>query len=127
MNKVNVLIADDHKIFRDGIRALLRQAKNIHVLAVAGNGEEVLEKLKKIRPDIILMDINMPGSNGIETTKIVRTKYPAVKILALTMYEEDKYIVDMMDAGASGYILKITGAEELVNAIHSVAVGDSCL
>lgn len=127
MNKVNVLVADDHKIFRDGIRALLREARNISVVATAGDGEEVLEKLKKIKPDIVLMDINMPGCNGIEATRIIKAKYPAIKILALTMHEEDRYIVDMMDAGASGYILKNTGAEELVSAIRAVSVGDSCL
>jgi len=127
MNKINVLIADDHKIFRDGIKALLDEARNIHVVGEAGNGDEVLEKLRKIKPDVVLMDINMPNCNGIQATKTIRLQFPKVKVLALTMYEDDNFIVDMMDAGASGYILKNTGAAELINAIRSVAVGDSCL
>lgn len=126
MNRINVLIADDHKIFRDGIKALLHEAKNIHVAGDAGNGEEVLEKLKKVKADIVLMDINMPKCNGIEATQVIRKQFPKVKVLALSMYEDDQYIVDMIEAGAAGYILKTTGAAELINAIRSVAVGDSC-
>ena len=127
MEKIKVMIADDHQIFRDGIKALLKEAKNIVVVAEAGDGEEAFQNLKKQKVDVILMDISMPVRNGVETTKLIKSKSPEVKVLALTMYDDDHYVVDTLDAGASGYLLKNTGRAELINAIQTVAAGDSYL
>ena len=127
MEKIKVMIADDHQIFSDGIKALLKEAKNIVVVAEAGDGEEAFQNLKKQKVDVILMDISMPVRNGVETTKLIKSKSPEVKVLALTMYDDDHYVVDMLDAGASGYLLKNTGRAELINAIQTVAAGDSYL
>ena len=123
--KTRVLIADDHKIFRDGIKALLEREKDIQVLAEAESGNEVLEKLSGQTVDVILMDIDMADTNGIETTRQVKEKFPQVNILVLSMHGEQNYIVKMLEAGAIGYILKNTGKEEMLTAIKSVAQGDS--
>ncbi len=127
MGKINVLIADDHQIFRDGIKALLSEAKNISLVAEAADGNEALKQLKKNHVDVVLMDISMPECDGFEATKQIKAKFPDVKVLALTMYEDDHHVVDMLDAGASGYVMKNIGRVELVNAIQSVANGESYL
>ena len=125
MKKVRILLADDHKIIRDGIRSLLVDTENFEVCGEASNGNEVLEMLADKKPDIILMDINMPEMNGIEAATIIKEKYPEVKILALTMHDEDKYIMKMIQAGALGYILKDTDKQELVNAIQTLSQGNT--
>lgn len=122
---ITVLIADDHKIFRDGIKALLEKEKDIEVLAEAENGNEVMEKLDVQQVNVILMDIDMAETNGIETTKKIKEKYPGVNILVLSMHGEQNYIVKMLEAGAIGYILKNTGKDEMLTAIKSVSQGDS--
>lgn len=123
--KITVLIADDHKIFRDGIKALLEKEKDMQVLAEAENGGQVLEKLADQPVDVILMDIDMAETNGIETTRLVKDKFPNVNILVLSMHGEQNYIVKMLEAGAIGYILKNAGKDEMLTAIKSVAQGDS--
>lgn len=127
MSRINVLIADDHQIFRDGIKALLGEAKDITLVAEAGDGNEAIKQLKKHNVDVVLMDINMPECNGVEATKQIKSKFPNVKVLVLTMYEDDHHVVDMLDAGASGYVMKNISRAELINAIHSVANGESYL
>ena len=121
---IKVLITDDHQMFIDGIKALLVDSEEIHVVAMANNGEEALEKLKNQPIDVVIMDINMPVMNGIEATKQIKEKYPDVKILALTMYIEKELITEIVKAGATGYILKNTGKEELVNALTTIAKGE---
>lgn len=120
---IKIIIADDHQMFIDGIKALLKNEKDIKVVGEALNGEEVLSILKKEKADIVLLDINMPVMDGIETTKLLQEKFPQVKILMLTMHNKHEFISGLVNAGASGYILKNTGKKELMEAIQSVYEG----
>ena len=123
--KIKVLIADDHKIVRIGLRGIMEREADITVVGEAEDGNQVLDFLAHELPDVVLMDIDMGHTNGIESTKKVRATYPGVHILALTMHEEQGHIIRMLEAGASGYILKDAGREELLAAIHTVHNGDS--
>jgi len=120
---IEIMIADDHRVFREGIVSILENAGEIKVIAQAQDGKEVMEKLKQLKPHLILMDISMGGAGGIETTRLVRQQYPDIKILVLSMHSESSYIVKMLEAGASGYLLKDAGSAELINAIKAVAEG----
>lgn len=117
---IKILLADDHKIMRDGLRTLIEGQPGMKVIAEAGNGQEAVQKAIILQPDIVVMDINMPGLNGIEATRQIVAKTPEVKVIALSMYSEKKFIVEMLKAGASGYLLKECAAEELITAIRSV-------
>ena len=117
------MIADDHRVFREGIVSILENTGEIRVIAQAQDGKEVMEKLRKARPELILMDISMGEAGGIETTRLVREQYPEIKVLVLSMHSESSYIVRMLEAGASGYLLKDAGSAELINAIKAVAEG----
>ncbi len=123
MANVKVLLADDHKIVRDGIKLMLESQVGIDVVAEANNGIEALEKLKEAIIDIVVMDINMPEMDGITATKEIKAEYPDVKILALTMSNDDLHIRQMIKAGASGYIMKSAGRSELKDAINSIMKG----
>lgn len=122
MNKapVKVLIADDHAIFRMGLKDVLRLEKSIDVKGEADNGQTLIALAKKVEPDIVLMDIIMPEMNGIEATQILRKEIPGAKIIGLTMYDEEHLLMDMLEAGALGYLLKNTNRKELMEAIDSV-------
>lgn len=122
---IKVLIADDHRVFRDGIKALLEKCEDIEVVAEASDGDEVLTKLKDLQVDVIIMDLDMGNTNGIETTQLVKEHFPTVNILVLSMHGTHNYILRVLDAGAIGYILKNAGKDELVTAIRSVSNGDS--
>lgn len=124
MKKLKVLIADDHKMFRQGVMNILNDTGEVEVTE-AESGDELMEKLKTQKPDVILMDINMPGINGIEATKLVKKKYPAIKVMAVSTSDEENYIIEMLKAGAMGYVLKSTGVDELLEAIKVVSRGDS--
>lgn len=125
MASVNILLVDDHKIIRDGIKSMLENGHGYQVVAEAESGEEALQILETqdLSIDIVIMDINMPGIDGIETTRRIKEKFPGVKILALTMMKEDEHVRQMIQAGASGYILKNSGNEELVDAIEQIMKG----
>ena len=125
MSKIQVVIADDHKIIRVGLRGLLEREKDIEVTGEAENGNDLLALLKKSQPDVILMDIDMGTTSGIDATREVKKLFPEIHVLGLTMHEEQDYIVNMLEAGASGYLLKNAGREELLAAIHTVNKGDS--
>lgn len=125
MGKIKVIITDDHKMFREGIKNILNDMSDIEVLAEAGSGEELLQILAAKPADIVLMDINMPGINGIEASKLIKKKFPHINILALSTSDDENYIVEMLNHGVMGYVLKSTGIEELVSAIKTVAKGDS--
>jgi len=125
MSKIQVVIADDHKIIRVGLRGLLEREKDIEVTGEAENGNDLLALLKNTQPDVILMDIDMGTTSGIDATREVKKLFPAIHVLGLTMHEEQDYIVNMLEAGASGYLLKNAGREELLAAIHTVNKGDS--
>jgi len=123
MANIKVLLVDDHKIVRDGIKLMLEPQAGIDVVAEANNGSEVKGLLKNTPVDVIVMDINMPDMNGIATTKLVKDQHPHIKVLALTMSSDDSHIRQMVQAGASGYIMKSAGREELTKAIHEVMDG----
>ena len=125
MQKIRVLIADDHKIIRVGLRGLIELSRDIEVVAEAENGTEVKELIKKFKVDVVLMDIDMGNTSGIETTRQLKTDHPEINVLGLTMHEEQDYIVEMLEAGASGYLLKSTGLDELLTAVRTAAKGDS--
>lgn len=127
MEKIKIILADDHQMFLDGLSSLLSQLKEVQVLAAVKSGSEVLEKLKEVSPDLVIVDLNMPVLNGIETTKTIKSKYPQIKVLGLTMENDLQSVTAMLEAGASGYILKNTGKAELEMAIRQVVNGDPYL
>jgi DNA-binding NarL/FixJ family response regulator len=120
---IQIIIADDHQMFIDGLKSLLSGEQDIEVVGEALNGLETLKLLETTHADLVLLDINMPEMDGIETTKQMQLKFPSVKILMLTMHNNTEFIFSLMNAGASGYILKNTGRIELIEAIHSVYAG----
>ncbi|CAK0779155.1 DNA-binding response regulator [Gammaproteobacteria bacterium] len=117
---LRILLADDHKLFREALRSLLTQEKDIEVVAETGNGLEIVELAKRFSPNIVCMDIGMPGMNGIEATRQLLVACPSVKVIALSAYADEKYVVDMIDAGATAYITKAEAAEELLRALDAV-------
>jgi len=125
MSPIKVIITDDHKIIRVGLRGLLDRETDIEVVGEAEGAEDTLQLLAKIPVDVILMDIDLGESDGIQATRRVKEQYPNICVLGLTMHEESDYIIKMLEAGASGYLLKNAGREELLTAIHTVAKGDS--
>jgi DNA-binding NarL/FixJ family response regulator len=125
MSIIKVIIADDHKLFRNGLKFILSEMENIEVIADVSNGKELLEFLQIVKPDIVLLDINMPEMNGIEATKKALELYPELKILILTMYGDEQYYNTMIDLGVKGFVLKDTDNTELKNAIHSIVNNNS--
>ena len=123
MKPTNILIADDHKMFREGLSELLHKELDFNVVDDVGDEDKIRAVLKTQKIDVILMDIDMGDTNGIEMTAEVIKNYPATKVLALSMHGDKNYIVKMLEAGAKGYILKNAGKEEMINAIHTVANG----
>ncbi|PKP32671.1 MAG: DNA-binding response regulator [Bacteroidetes bacterium HGW-Bacteroidetes-17] len=124
---IKIVIADDHQLFREGLVKLLSNSSEIEVIAEAENGEDAILKAKDYQPDIMLMDIGMPILNGIEATLKIRNNYPNIKILALSMHIEKDYIKDILDACASGYLLKNCTYNQLIDAINSVYLGKKYL
>lgn len=120
-----VMLVDDHTLIREGIKQLLEFDGSIDVIEQASDGAECLEKLQHVQPDILLLDINMPNVNGIEVLEEIKKKNIPVKVLMLTVHSEAEYLVQAVDIGANGYILKDSGSEELKKAIQSVMDGDS--
>ena len=122
-----ILLVDDHEIIIDGIKAMLEKEKDIKIVGEANNGIEAIEKVQSLKPDIVLMDISMPELNGIEATKSIKKEYQDTKILMLTQHESKEYVLQVMKAGADGYLLKNSKKEELLNAINTVTVGKKYL
>jgi len=120
MQKIKVMIVDDHELVREGLKQVLSLEDNIEVIAETDSGLNCLQLLKECSPDIILMDIRMPGINGIETTRLVCQEYPMAKIIMLTIYDEDKHVMDAIQAGAKGYVLKKVKRDRLIRIIHNV-------
>ena len=123
-DQISVLIADDHTIVRSGVRILLEAEPDIRVVGEALNGIEALELAESLQPEIVLMDITMPEMDGLEATRQLKTRYPHINVLVLTMHRSDEYFFEMLRAGASGYILKGAKTSELINAIHIVQQGE---
>jgi DNA-binding NarL/FixJ family response regulator len=117
---INVAIADDHKIFRKGVILSLKAYHNIRFMLEAENGEELIKGIEKEEPDIVLMDLKMPVKDGIETTKYLNKHFPQIRILILTMFEDERFVGHLMDSGANGYLLKSTEPAEIKQAIMDV-------
>jgi len=120
MEKIKVMIVDDHPVVREGLRQLLEVGDSIQVIAEASSGLECLQLLEKSSPNLIFMDIRMPGISGIEATRLVCQKYPQVKVIMLTIYEDDQYVTGAIQAGAKGYVLKNVSRDELIKIIGHV-------
>lgn len=127
MSKIKVMIVEDHTIVRKGLCALLESEPGIEVVSEAEDGREALNRIDELLPEVVLMDISMPNLNGIEATKQIRKNHPNIKILVLSMHCTEEYIFNILENGASGYLLKKTAPEELVKAIYCVWKGESYL
>lgn len=127
MSKIRVLLAEDHTIVRKGLRSLLDGDMGIEVIEEAEDGREALEKVQRLLPDVVLMDISMPALNGMEATRQIKKQFPDVKVLILTMHATEEYIFQILRAGASGYVVKQGTPTELVSAIQAVHRGESFL
>ncbi len=125
--KIRVLLADDHRIVRQGIRQLLESSKDIEVVAEAGDGEEAQSLLNQLIPDVAVLDIQMPKASGIEVTRWLRSHLPQVGVLILTAYDDDPYVMAVLQAGANGYVLKTASTDDLIQAVHDVNEGKSAL
>jgi two-component system, NarL family, response regulator NreC len=120
---VRVLVADDHTIVRQGLASILRGTDDIIVIAEAGDGYEAVEKALDLKPDVVVLDISMPRLNGLEAARRIRRRLPACRVLVLTMHEAEEYVVRMVRAGVSGYLVKDGAASELITAIRAVRAG----
>jgi DNA-binding NarL/FixJ family response regulator len=127
MNKIRVLLADDHTILRDGIRALLDDQADIEVIGEAKDGQATVKMTAQLQPDVVVMDIAMPLLNGLEATRQIQRDCPQVKVLILTMHENEEYIRQVLAAGALGYVLKDAAAHDLLGAIRAVYQGEAVL
>lgn len=122
---IRVVICDDQDIVREGLRAILSTAPGIEVIAVAADGAQAVELVEQQRPDVVLMDLNMPGVNGIQATRAIREEHPDVSVLALTTYDADEWVFDAIRAGAAGYLLKNTPRAGLIEAIEGTVQGQT--
>ncbi len=123
-NRTRVLIADDHAIVRSGVRLLLEAEQDIEVVGEAADGSQALALIESQQPNVVLIDVAMPGMDGIEATRQIKARWPAINVLALTMHRTDEYFFEMLKAGASGYILKGAETNELINAVRMVSRGE---
>jgi DNA-binding NarL/FixJ family response regulator len=117
---ISLIIVDDHRLFREGISSLLAADEDLEIIGEASSGENLLEMLTHNKPDVVLMDITLPGINGLETIKSAHKLYPKIKFIVITMHSEGQYVVSAVKSGAHGYLLKNADEEELKNAIHAV-------
>jgi two-component system response regulator NreC len=123
MNTLRIFLADDHIVLREGLKSLINAQPDLEVVGEAGNGQEALQKVQDLHPDVVLMDLSMPEMNGLRATEHLKQLCPQVKVLALTALEDQDYFRQLLKMGASGYLLKHAAAEELIQAIRRVAAG----
>lgn len=125
MSSINVLLVDDHPLLRQGLSRLLELEGGISVIGQAGNGLEAIRLVDQLKPDVALLDINMPGMNGIEVAKVLREQHPELGILVLTIHDDESYVNEMIRIGAGGYLLKDSEPRQVVRAIKQVAAGET--
>lgn len=121
---INVVMADDHGIFRDGFQLILSRAPRLHLMAQAANGRELIEQVKEFQPHVVVTDIKMPLMDGIEATRMITSAWPDIGVIGLSMHDEDDLILEMLEAGAKGYLLKNADKQEVIDAIETVYTGD---
>lgn len=127
MDKTKILLAEDHIVVREGTKKLLESQDDFQIVGEANNGEEAVELAKRLRPDVVIMDIAMPKLSGIEATRQIKSLYPGTVVLILTGYDNDEYVFALIEAGAAGYLLKEASGDELINAIRMVLTGEPVL
>jgi two-component system, NarL family, response regulator DevR len=127
MNKQRILLVDDHEVVRLGLKSLLERHPQFDIVGEASNAREALEAVANLHPDVVVMDIRLPGTSGIEACEDITSRYPEIKVLMLTSYAEDEMLFSAIRAGASGYVLKQIGGDELIHALESVARGEALL
>lgn len=127
MKPIRVLLADDHSVVRDGLRAIVEKQPDMEVVAEAGDGRECLRLVEEVAPDVVVMDIAMPQMNGMEATRRITSEHPRVRVVILSMHQDESYVLRSLKAGASGYLLKDSLRSEVVEAIRAVVVGRSFL
>lgn len=123
MKRIRVLLADDHKVVRDGLRLLIDGQRDMRVVGEAGDGKEALQKARELKPDVVVMDLSMPEMNGLQATERLKAERSQVKVLALTVHEDASYLLQLCKAGAAGYVLKRSAGDDLIRAIRAVAAG----
>jgi len=121
--QIKVVIADDHEIFRDGMKLTLQKADNIQLLGEASDGKELIKQIEALNPDVVITDIKMPGMDGVEATKIIKQQFPGIAVIALSMFDDEELILEMLEAGALGYLLKNSDKFEITDAVESVHDG----
>jgi len=126
-DKIRIIIADDHIVLREGTRELLQKESDLEVVGEAGDGEETVELVRRLKPDVAIVDIAMPKLNGIEATKQIKSIAPSTAVLILTGYEYDQYVFALLEAGAAGYLLKDVRGQEVIEAVRAVKAGESVL
>ncbi|MGA3245626.1 MAG: response regulator transcription factor [Bacteroidota bacterium] len=124
MDKIRILLADDHTMVRSGIATLLQSIKEFSIVGEAEDGEDAVQKTGELRPTVVVIDLSMPKLSGIEATRIIKKRYPETNVLVLTMHENEEYVYQILKSGASGYVLKSAGKDELAAAIRAVAKGE---
>jgi two-component system response regulator NreC len=127
MSKIRILIADDHSIVREGVRMILDGQEDFEVIGEASTGRQALEEARRLKPDVVVMDISMPDMTGIEATTKIRTELPQTQVMGLTMHEDESYVFELLKAGAAGYVLKRAAAEDLVTAVRAAHQGEAFL
>lgn len=119
-DRIQLIIADDHEVYRDGLRSLLEKCTDFEIIGEAADGKELITLCERSAPDVVLTDIMMPGMDGIEATAVIAKRFPTVKVIALSMFNEDSLVLDMLNAGAIGYLIKNANKLEIIDAIHTV-------
>ncbi len=127
MSTIKILIADDHAVVRDGTRQILEQEPDLEVIAEAADGAEAIKLAGSTRPDVAIIDISMPGIDGIEATRQIKKLYPSIAVLILSAYDDDQFVFSLLEAGAAGYLLKSVRGRELIEAVRQVHAGESVL
>ncbi len=127
MSTIKILIADDHAVVRDGTRQILEQEKDLEVIAEAADGAEAVKLAGSTKPDVAIIDISMPGMDGIEATRQIKALYPSIAVLILSAYDDDQFVFSLLEAGAAGYLLKSVRGRELIEAVRQVHAGESVL